>query len=63
MFIVRRNLAAIEAGAEPLHARGAALSPALPLSRSPALPLSRSPALPLSRSPALPLSRSPAARR
>jgi hypothetical protein len=52
MFIVRRNLAAIEAGAEPLHARGAALSPALPLSRSPALPLSRSPALPLSRSPA-----------
>jgi hypothetical protein len=61
MFIVRRNLAAIEAGADPLHERGAALSPALPLSRSPALPLSRSPALPLSRSPALPLSRSPAA--
>jgi hypothetical protein len=57
MFIVRRNLAAIEAGADPLHERGAARSPALPLSRSPALPLSRSPALPLSRSPALPLSR------
>jgi hypothetical protein len=33
MFNVRRSLAAIEAGADPLHQRGAALSPARPLSR------------------------------
>jgi hypothetical protein len=31
MFNVRRSLAAIDAGAGPLHARGAAQFPALPL--------------------------------